>query len=56
MGINLLRAILGLIPGIGGLFLLAIAFDYTKMSHWKYWAIGIMIIHCAYLIIIFCKY
>jgi len=39
---------MGLIPGIGGLFLMAIVFDYVDVKYWRYWCPVIMVIHLAY--------
>lgn len=47
---NILRIVLGFIPGIGSLFLLGFIFDYVHMKYW-YPLVGIlMMIYMSYLL------
>lgn len=52
---NFIRFILGLIPGIGMLFFMAIMFDLCHKRDWIRYAFIISIAHVGYLVYIFFK-
>ena len=55
MILNILRFILGLIPGIGMLFFLAIMMDLCSNKDWIRYAFIIAVSHIAYLVFVFYK-
>lgn len=51
--LHIIRFMLSFIPGIGGLFLMAIMFDFVPIRRWKYYTWAIMMVHCAYMLWVF---
>lgn len=49
--LTIIRLVLGFIPGIGGLFWIAIMFDVLPVKYWNWGSVTLSIIHMAYLIL-----